>query len=194
MSSSLSHSLSLNLRERSNTNQLQPTSIYICMYISTPSYKSLNICGNNNITTLHTHNLSICCFLMKLFPSIMKHFNTNRPFTYTRCSMCSTLSFSENIAIMPILHPYYSCTSWCYLQLDLSTFQFCSDILSFSQKISNFLASLKILSLIPYPCSLFEFSRILIRLVLCWFLNFFPCHLLLQFRNILTVNPRCLNL
>ena len=85
--------------------------IYICMYISTPSYKSLNICGNNNITTPHTHNLSICCFLMKLFPSIMKHFNTNRPFTYTRCSMCSTLSFSENIAIMPILHPYYSCTS-----------------------------------------------------------------------------------
>ena len=111
LSSSLSHSLSLNLRERSDTNQLQPTSIYICMYISKPSYKSLNICGNNNITTPHTHNLSICCFLMKLFPSIMKHFNTNRPFTYTRCSMCSTLSFSENIAIMPILHPYYSCTS-----------------------------------------------------------------------------------
>ena len=138
MSSSLSHSLSLNLRERSDTNQLQPTSIYICMYISTPSYKSLNICGNNNITTPHTHNLSICCFLMKLFPSIMKHFNTNRPFTYTRCSMCSTLSFSENIAIMPILHPYYSCTSWCYLQLDLSTFQFCSDIFSFSQKNIKF--------------------------------------------------------
>ena len=138
MSSSLSHSLSLNLRERSDTNQLQPTSIYICMYISKPSYKSLNICGNNNITTLHTHNLSICCFLMKLFPSIMKHFNTNRPFTYTRCSMCSTLSFSENIAIMPILHLYYSCTSWCYLQLDLSTFQFCSDIFSFSQKYQIF--------------------------------------------------------
>ena len=161
MSSSLSHSLSLNLRERSDTNQLQPTSIYICMYISTPSYKSLNICGNNNITTPHTHNLSICCFLMKLFPSIMKHFNTNRPFTYTRCSMCSTLSFSENIAIMPILHPYCSCTSWCYLQLDLSSFQFCSDILSFSQEISYFLSLI--------PCSLFEFSCILISLVLCWF-------------------------
>ena len=176
MSSSLSHSLSLNLRERSDTNQLQPTSIYICMYISTPSYKIIKHKWKNNITTLHTHNLSICCFLIKLFPSIMKHFNTNRPFTYTRSSMHFTLSFSENIAIMPILHPYCSCTS--------SIGSLIIPILLWHIKF----LTRNIIFFVTH-------SLLIIWIFLhfnqtCCFLNFFPRHLLLQLYNIITAHPR----
>ena len=168
MSSSLSHSLSLNLRERSDTNQLQPTSIYICMYISKPSYKSLNICGNNNITTPHTHNLSICCFLMKLFPSIMKHFNRNRPFSYKMFYICVPLLASQRTLLScQILHPHCSCKHlnaifiWVSQDTNFALTYFVSH-----KKISYFLVSLKTLSFIHH-CSLFEYS-----LILSWFVLF----------------------
>ena len=123
----------------------------------------------------------------------MKHFNRNRPLSYTRCS---TYVFHSQLLREQYYHAK-SCIRIAHVNILMpSSFGSLNIPISLwhiyfvsHKKISYFLVSLKTLSFIHH-CSLFEYS-----IILCWFVLFvdfkifFTGHLLLQLCNIITANP-----